>query len=80
MAVTKPSDPGIDIVPVTPSDDTDLTGGLCRALYIGASGTLRVLTANEQVRTVTVLPGVLPVQVKRVYATGTTAASISAIY
>lgn len=77
-----PDWPATKLRAVTPADDTDLPGGTCRALFVGTSGDI-VLTAAEDEDPVTVpsVPaGILPVSVKRVLATGTTASDIVALY
>lgn len=66
---------------VTPNDTNDLPLGVCKALHIGAGGTIAVIAADDSSSvTLTVQEGVLPVRVKRVLATGTTASSIVALY
>jgi len=64
---------------VTPSDSADIP--MTRALYIGAGGSVVV---DDIVGTVTYAGlsagSILPVQVKRVRATGTTASNIVALY
>jgi len=67
---------------VTTSDAT-IYGQPTRALYIGAAGNLTVDMADggSSVLFVGVQGGtLLPIQVTRVYATGTTATSIVALY
>lgn len=61
---------------VTPSDS--LTFPSARALYIGVSGDVRVDFAEGGVNILlkAAPAGILPVQVTRVYATGTTATDI----
>lgn len=70
------SDPARGAVAVTPSDATTLAG--VRALYIGVTGDVAVVTPG---RTTSVVfkaapVGILPVQVTKVLATGTTATDI----
>ncbi len=62
---------------VTPSDTVDL-GYATRALYIGQTGNVRVLTASGDTVVFANLQGgvVYPFRVNRVFATGTTAADI----
>lgn len=67
---------------VTPNDGTDLPS-VAYGLYIGTGGTLKVDTANEgqgetTVSFAAVAAGVLPLKVRRVWATGTTATGIVA--
>ena len=68
---------------VTPSDTVDLTS-YAKALYVGAAGNVRVLTVGgEDADAVTFANhpvGWLPVQVRRVLATGTTATQIVAAF
>ena len=74
--------PGRSLRAVTPNDSLDLPAGACRALHIGGSGTIRLIAAldTEHV-TITVAGGtLLPLYVRRVLATGTTATEILAIY
>jgi hypothetical protein len=61
---------------VTPSDVT--TFPVCRALYIGVSGDVRVdfIDSGTNVLLKGAPVGALPVQVTRVYSTGTTATDI----
>jgi hypothetical protein len=69
-----------NIAAVTPNNDADLPT-VSRALYIGTGGTLKVTMQGGMTETfVGVLAGVwYPFSVKRVWATGTTAASIVAL-
>jgi hypothetical protein len=66
---------------VTPHD-TNVFTSLARALYVGAAGDVAVTTpAGDNVTFVGVPAGyILPVQVWRVLATGTTASSIVALF
>ena len=68
---------------VTPSDTADLPT-YPKALYVGATGNVRVLTVvAEDADAVTFANhpvGWLPVQVRRVMATGTTATQIVAAF
>ena len=67
---------------VTPDDGVDLPKG-CRALYVGGAGNLVVIfdkdTSSVTLTGVTA-GSVLPVRIKRVLATGTTATVIVALY
>lgn len=65
---------------VTPNDSTNLTTP--SVIYVGVSGNVKVTTAQGDATTfVGVLAGtVIPVQVIRVWSTGTTATSIVRIY
>jgi len=70
------SGPATDIVPVTPDDSVDLAD-VAIALYIETGGVISVVTAEGQTRNVAVADfSILPVGVRRVNMTGTTAAGI----
>jgi len=65
---------------VTPSDSADLAN-TARALYVGTPGDVKVTTILGDTITFANVPaGVLPVRAKRVYATGTTASDIVALW
>jgi hypothetical protein len=66
---------------VTTSDSADLTGGLCRGLYVGTTGNVKVTMASGEVVTFNSMAvGYHPLAVSRVWATGTTASNINALY
>ena len=72
-----------DFVPVTPDDDEDLPGGVTAGLFIGTAGTIAVVMANGQDRTLpaTLTVGTIhPISVKRIKVTGTDAGDIHAVY
>ena len=68
---------------VTPSDTVDLTA-YAKALYVGGAGNVRVLTVGAEDGDVVTFAnhpvGWLPMQVRRVLATGTTATQIVAAF
>lgn len=66
---------------VTPSNTTNLPVS-AKAIMVGANGTLKVdLTGVGTGVTIQVIAGYLyPINVKRVYATGTSATGIIALY
>ena len=65
---------------VAPSDTTDLSTD-ARALYIGTAGDVRVITSGGNTVTFRNVPvGVLPVRIRRVYAVGTTATDLVAVW
>ncbi len=75
---------GFDAVAVTPSDTADLPN-FARMLYVGAAGNIAVEMVDARAGTVVVFAAVpagtiLPVAVRRVRATGTTAGSIVALW
>lgn len=74
--------PAVGAAAVTPSDSTDLPR-IARALYVGVSGNISVIC--EDGGTAVTFTGlsagqILPVRVKRVRSTSTTATSIVALY
>lgn len=74
--------PAIDAVSVVPSDTVDLSPGVARALYVGVGGNIQITTASGTVIVfVAVVAGtILPIFIKRVWATGTTATNLVALY
>jgi hypothetical protein len=72
--------PSYGAAAVTPSDSVQIFH--TRGLYIGVAGNVKCTMVNGNVVTfVGVLAGtILPVQVELVWATGTTASSIVALY
>lgn len=73
------SGPATDIAPVTPDDGTDLPE-VATALYVETGGTLALVSVRGATRTVSVDDmSLLPVGVRRVLASGTTASGIHAL-
>jgi hypothetical protein len=73
------SGPARDILPVNPSDSTDLPT-VAVALYVEQGGALTITTVTGQQRSLNVADWtILPVGVRRVWATGTTAGGIGAM-
>ena len=73
------SGPATDMVPVVPDDATDMAE-VAVALYVEVGGNLSVLTSRGQPRTINVTDhSILPVGIRRVNATGTTANGIHAM-
>jgi hypothetical protein len=69
-------------VAVTPNDGTDLVN-TSRAIYVGVSGNIAVILDKDSSSVIFVgaqAGSVLPIRVKRVLATGTTATSLVALY
>ena len=72
--------PAYSLKAVTPSDSVDIPAG-CRGLWVGNMGDVRVLAVSDDApQTLVGVSGLLPVQVKRVYSTSTTATAIVALY
>ncbi len=73
------SGPATDALPVTPSDSVDLAH-VAIALYVETGGTLDIVTVAGNTRSLSVLDhSILPLGVRRVNATGTTASGIHAL-
>ena len=68
-------------VAITPHDSNSQPGLPCRALFVGGAGALAVIDGSGAAVTLTgVVAGtVLPLEVSRVKATGTTATNIVAL-
>ncbi len=70
--------PATDLLPVTPGDGDDLPA-VALALYVETGGSLRITTIAGNERSVSVADfSILPVGVRRVHATGTSASGIHA--
>lgn len=74
-------DPARSAVAVTPSDTTELTT-VSRALYVGVGGNVTVLMADGTTCLFTSVVGgtVLPIRIRRVNSTNTTATSMVAMW
>ena len=69
-----------DLVPITPSDSTDLSIWARAIRCRGSGGTLRITTISGQVRNTTIDSGeVLLVGARRVHSTGTAATTLEAM-
>jgi hypothetical protein len=64
---------------VTPSDTLDLSYN-ARSFIIGVAGNLKVRTIYNTDVTIAVPAGVIPIIARRVFATGTTATGIVALF
>lgn len=72
--------PAANLAEVTPNDSADLAKAT-RAINVAASGTVKVTTVRDQEVTIYVAAGVaFPVRAKRIWATGTTATDIVAMW
>ena len=70
-----------DAVAVTPHDSTNFAEGTAKALYVGTSGNITLITAAGKTALFANVPiGFFPVQCSRVNATGTAATDILALY
>ena len=69
-------------VAVTPNDSVDLAVTPTKGIYVGGSGDLKVTLENGDVVTFMSLSSgmIHPIAVKRIWATGTTATNILAVY
>lgn len=75
------SDPATSGAAVTPADGADL-GSVSRALWVGGAGDVKVTLRDGTAVTLTAVPAgsLLPLQCTRVWATGTTATAIVALW
>lgn len=77
--VTALSGPARDALPVTPNDANDLPS-VAIGLYVETGGVLSIVTVAGQMRTLAVADfSIMPIGVRRVRATGTTAMGIHAL-
>jgi hypothetical protein len=67
---------------VTPSNSVDLPNAAVKGVYVGVTGDVKVdlVTAGTGIVFKSAPVGILAVQAKRVYATGTTATNLVALY
>jgi hypothetical protein len=67
---------------VTPDDSSDLPTTPTKGIYVGIGGDLKVKMSDDTIITfVSLSAGMIhPISVKRVYATGTAATNILAVY
>lgn len=79
-ATTGLESPALHLAPVVPNDSTDLVTP-SRALAVSQSGLVQITTITGQTGTVFVAAGVpFPIRVRRVWASGTTASGIVALW
>ncbi len=72
--------PAANLAEVTPNDSADLAV-VARAISVGTSGTVQVTTVGGDTGALYIAAGVpFPVRVRRVWATGTTATDIVALW
>ncbi len=73
------SGPATDALPVIPDDSTDLPL-VAVGLYVETGGTIVIDTVRGETRTLTVADfSILPLGLRRVHATGTTATGMHAL-
>jgi len=78
------SDPAAHCYAVTPNDSIDIPT-TAKAIYVGTTGDIKVELAGDNVGVATVFKTVpagafLPIRARRIWATGTTATNIVAMY
>lgn len=71
--------PARDVVPITPSDATDIPVRP-RALWVNVAGNISIDTDSQSSQVLAVAAGVVPISPKRVRSTGTTATGIFGLY
>lgn len=72
----RPTDPAVTLFDIIPNDGADLPHTTV-ALNVSTPGTVRVTTQDGTVSDVTIAPGhAFPLQVQRVWQTGTSATGI----
>lgn len=80
--LTSQTDPAVSLRSVAPSDINDFADGPCRALTATGAGLISVLAADDTTPQTLYLGqgAVLSIAARRVYATGTAATGIVALY
>ena len=81
--LSNPGTPAGALVAVTPSDTVDFTQGTAKALWIGGAGNVSVIAENDTVPVILTAAAagqLIPLRVKRVRVTGTTATAIVAFF
>ncbi len=74
------SSPPANAMPVTPDDTQDLPF-VCRCINVASVGTVRITTLRGDTVAIHVAAGTaFPIRARRIWATGTTAAGIVALY
>jgi len=78
----KSQSPSGDIVAANLHDTNPLTNGVCRGVYVGATGDLKLVTPKGQTVTLAGLAAGLvhPIQAKQIFSTGTTATGVMVLY
>lgn len=72
--------PAADLAPVSPDDTSDLANA-SRAINVATSGTVQITTVNNTQGAVFVAAGIaFPIRARRIWATGTTATGIVALW
>lgn len=73
-ADNRPNSPFSGSITITPADGADLPT-ICHGIYVGGTGDLKVTMLDGSTPTYKAVPvgTLLPIQVSRVFATGTTA-------
>jgi hypothetical protein len=76
------AEPASHAAAIAPADGADLANAAIKGIYVGVSGDVKVdLVAGGSGITFKAAPvGLLRIQAKRVYATGTTATNLVALY
>ena len=73
--------PAMSVVPVVPSDTTNLPNGLCRALLVGVAGLATLIDDSGETRVgVPLIAGYNPLAVKRVFSSNLGAQNLWALY
>jgi hypothetical protein len=84
MGVMYPDASAVSQIAVTPNDNVDLPGGSCRALEVLVGGNIVCIAATDPdagaiTRTGYLAGTIIPISIRRVKATGTTA-TVLALY
>jgi hypothetical protein len=74
--------PAAECLAIAPNDIVPLLQGPCRGIYVGGAGAVKVddCSDNPVVLTGVTAGSILPIRAKKVYATGTAATNLIALY
>jgi hypothetical protein len=74
--------PATEAFAVTPNDGVDLPNGATKTIFVGGAGALKVDMYGGQTVTFSAVPAgtLLPIRARRIWATGTVATLILALY
>lgn len=82
MATVGLTQPSPTLKEITPDDNNDLPGGVCRGIYVGGQGNISVVDCynNSMIIYSAQAGSILPFQIRRVKSSNTTAGHLIALY
>lgn len=77
---SNPSFPSTSVAEVTPDDESDLAA-ITLAINVATPGSVKITAQDGTVARISISPGApFPIRARRIWATGTTATGITALY